>query len=191
MSAAGQYGWDLYDLSFSDAQIPSFITPHGAIVQFLQGAPDMDQFRSYGCKTVRIGRFPHPEDNEFPAVMPDYVAAGRMAASHLADRGFKHLGNISYHNHEMAQALWEGFDSRAKELGCQSSRLVISGENISIKARYKKHQEEELKWCRKLLKPTGVLTYSDHMAGQFCSTCLSAGINVPEEVAIIGYGNLL
>ena len=39
--------------------------------------------------------------------------------------------------------------------------------------------------------PVGVFTYSDYVAGYFCSTCISTGVSVPEDVAVIGYGNIL
>lgn len=189
MDMAGKLGWNLLNLAFSDNRIPSFVKAQGAIIECLPDDPIALELLKYGCKIVRIGRLPHPRDRLIPAVLRDYAVVGRMAADHLLSRGFKSLGFIGYKGHRTADEIWRGFRSQAQADSCSVSLLTLGGEDIRSADRPAVWMQQEIDWMNSQPIPFGVLTYDDHRAGQFCNTCHGNGISVPEQVAIIGYGN--
>ena len=49
--------------------------------------------------------------------------------------------------------------------------------------------EQQIAWLRSLPKPIGIIAVSDARARQLLQACLTAGIAVPEQVALIGIDN--
>jgi LacI family transcriptional regulator len=49
--------------------------------------------------------------------------------------------------------------------------------------------EQQIAWLRGLPKPIGIIAVTDARARQLLQACLTAGISVPEEVALIGIDN--
>jgi LacI family transcriptional regulator len=49
--------------------------------------------------------------------------------------------------------------------------------------------EQQIAWLRSLPKPIGIIAVSDARARQLLQACLTAGITVPEQVALIGIDN--
>jgi LacI family transcriptional regulator len=147
-----------------------------------------------GVTVVRLGEFPHPQDHEMPAVLPDIAAAGRLAADHFAEREFRHVAYIGHQPWKGAKTRYDGFRERAVERGCECHLLRLKEpkgplSSARITARDKRWRHEIVSWLKNLPKPVGLFLYNDTMAANICSWCLRAGIAVPEEVAIIGDGN--
>ena len=109
VAMAQEYGWHLVNLSCFEGFLPSYINPQGVLDEHIAGASEVENLRAQGCPVVRLGRLPHPEDHLLPALLPDYATAGRLAATHLAERGFKELGYVGYHKNEVAEILLESF----------------------------------------------------------------------------------
>jgi hypothetical protein len=129
LAAAQEFEWQLLGLHYTTGNVPAGIVPAGAIVRsLLPDDPEVQAILKLGAPVVRMGRFPHPLDDQVPAVLPDYAAAGRLAATHLAERGFSELGYVGYKENEVAKAIWEGYQARAKELGCACHLLEFGGE---------------------------------------------------------------
>jgi len=49
--------------------------------------------------------------------------------------------------------------------------------------------EQQIAWLHSLPKPIGIIAVSDARARQLLQACLTAGISVPEQVALIGIDN--
>lgn len=189
---AGQaLGWRFLNLGFSDGRVPPYAKPRGAIVDLLYDAPRFAEMRSAGYPVVRLGRLPHPADDRMPAVLPDFAAAGRLAATHLAERGFRHLGFLGYHDHDAAAAMRDAYETRARELGRTFHLLEVGDESGLAADRQEQRVAREQAWLLSMPRPFAVFTYSDLRAGQICSACLGAGLSVPDEAAILGYGDVV
>lgn len=189
-SHARALGWDLLDLRFTRDQLPFGRMPQGALVDCLPTDPLAQQLRAMGCPVVRMGQLPHPDDDQMPAVLPDLAAAGAMAAEHFAHRGFRHMAYIGHTPWSNGRPLYDAFLERAKTLGCECHLLSLpspqpkDGSNL-----YDVRTQLVTQWLDSLPKPIGVLGYKDSMAAKICTMCDFARLAVPEDVALLGYGN--
>ncbi|MBT3294753.1 MAG: substrate-binding domain-containing protein [Verrucomicrobia bacterium] len=194
VEAAHDWEWDLLDITMSRGYIPPEPTPLGAIVDCSPAAPLVKRLRRMGIPVVRLGGGGHPRDHELPAVLPDHAAAGRLAAAHFVERGFKHVAYEASIPWPDARPLYEGFKAGAREQGLTIELLRMSTEPPPLPvtretaAEHKRRFSAIADWLRHLSKPVGVLSQS---ASTLCSICHQVGLDVPEEVALLGVGNHL
>jgi DNA-binding LacI/PurR family transcriptional regulator len=192
-----ELGWRVVDLAFYAGNLPPGPSPQGVFVDDLPDDPLVLGLVSRGCKVVRLGRLVHPDDGRVSAVIPDRAAAGRLAAEYLSGRHFRSVGFICYR--EMLEApnaagLYESFRDRAGELGCDCHELVFEPLSVKKNARVpgpEKHwlrQAEFACWLQTIPKPIGLFTFGDNMAGRLSVTALSEGFEIPQQVAMLGYG---
>jgi len=187
-------GWRIVDLEFYDGKLPPGLVPDGALVERLWDEPLVRQLRELGCPTVRCASFPNPHDHEFPAVAGDLPTAGRLAAEHFAERGFRHVGSVGYEPLSNFEPLYEAFRSRAEELGAECHLLGFkpfgdAGQGFTAREKHQARDRELTTWLKAAPKPIGMLGFSDGMAARICVRSLDAGLQVPGEVAVIGCGN--
>ena len=120
----------------------------------------------------------------------DDVAAGSMATQHLIDRGCMRIAHI------------RGRDNSTGAQRLQGYRRAMSKANLSLPEKYiilretvdteSRRQGEEA--MQRLLslhpRPDGVFCYNDPMAIGAMDAVLAAGLRIPDDIAIIGCGNL-
>ncbi len=197
---AQQLGWQIVDTRFFkitrrdgsiihyyDGVLPEGISPAGALIQSLPGSELALELAGKGCKMVRIGRASHPEDASLPAVLPDMRAAGRMAAQHFAERGFRHVGFVGHDPWSLHKVLFESFDEAAHELEVTSHLLRFISNDKD--AERKKRPQRFVNWLRDIPGPLGLLAHNDKAAAEFSAWAVVAGIPVPARMAVLGYGN--
>ena len=183
---AAELGWQLLDLHHRRGDMPSGIKVRAAMINVIPTDDEVATIMKLDCPVVRIGRLPHPMDPRVPAVMPDMPAAGRMAAEHFAERGFKHVGYVG----QAAQDLYSGFKARASELGAACHLLDLNRKpNTPYAERYLDSSAQFSAWLSTTPKPLGLLGFCDAWAAELCNMCSDAGLSIPEEVALLGYGN--
>jgi LacI family transcriptional regulator len=193
---ADEWGWVLISLEQLDGQIPDDLTLGGALITDLPDGALAQELRERGCPAVRLGRLPHPGDDQLPVVLPDQAAAGRLAVDHLVERRFKDLAIVSYHASRFGMDhhdLWNAFCERADERGvhCHSHDQIHPDDKrrLSREDRFAVRAKRLAAWLAAIPKPVGVLTIGDDMADALCRMCMRESIRVPEEVAILGRGN--
>lgn len=110
----------------------------------------------------------------------DDFEGGRMAATHLMDRGLRSLGCFTFPKHPWAERRARGFREAAAAAGC-----AYQG--------YEPREEFEERacaaWLRSLPKPAGVMACCDAWGRLISDSCSRLRIAVPEEVAIVGIDN--
>lgn len=121
-------------------------------------------------------------------ISPDSHRAARMAAEHLLERGLKQFAFAGV-GHE---TLWssrreEGFCERLNEagFGCHVYRLP----ELSADRHWGREQALMSKWLRALPKPVGLLACDDDRGREVLEACRSVGLDVPEDVAVVGVDN--
>lgn len=193
LDLAREQRWQLVSLNKFDGNLPSHITVRGAMTDVLPSHEHSMALRELGIPIVRIGSWPHPDDSEVPAVIPDNVAAGRLAADHFAQRDFKHvacLGHIPWGENE---STYHAFAARAEDLGCTAH--LFRQEDLRLEKfantaeRLKQRQRQFSEWINALPRPCGLLAFSDVLADQYCHWIVDAGLRVPQDIAVLSIGN--
>ena len=116
---------------------------------------------------------------------------GALATRHLAEVGCRRIAHIGGGEISSLVGRKEGYKRVAATLGLDADPQLIYDvdrvEELGDDAGYKA--------ARKLLqlasRPDGIFCYNDATAYGAMAAVLDAGLNVPEDVAIVGCGNLL
>lgn len=116
-------------------------------------------------------------------VVSDSHAAGRMGAEHLIEKGFRHYAYVG------TERVW----SRRREAGFRERLAEADLEPRvyqpprSRRSRGWDGEEPRLtRWLSRLPRPAGVMACNDERGRQVLEACRSAGLTVPEEVAVVG-----
>ena len=128
--------------------------------------------------------------SSLPSVAIDDVAIGKLAAEHLMNLGLTYFGFFGHSALEYSRGRQEGFFStlQQREFSClihDESRPKPGKDYLS----WRTADERMRKWLAALPKPAGVLAYVDTDAIQLAENCLAIGIQVPEEVTLMGVDN--
>jgi LacI family transcriptional regulator len=120
-------------------------------------------------------------------IRPDSPAIARLAVEHLIERGFRHFAYCGLPN-----CLWS--QVRQQEFcRCLSERAFSCAVFSSPPKSRKQDRESErvmlARWLRQLPKPIGLMACNDDRASQVLDACVTAGLPVPDEVAVIGVDN--
>lgn len=122
-----------------------------------------------------------------PAVITDAASISKLAAEHLINRGLKHYAFCGFDN-----LLWS--NQRMQEFGAvlesHGFRLNVYKQNSRRKNySWDEEQVHMIEWLHSLPKPVGVFACNDDRGQHVLEACKTAGISVPEEVAVIGVDN--
>ncbi len=195
VALAREWEWDLLDYSLVYGEFPNDPAPAGALIDELWCKQLGQLLHQLGCPTVRLGSRANIHDHLLPAVLPDIEAAGQLAARHFLERSFENLVYIGWNADSPdsnTHLLYKAYAALAAEYGV-SVRLydLVKWHRVdeSPAGRFERRVKEIGGWLETLPRPMGLLTYSDEMAAKLCVICRRVGLNVPEEVAILGFGN--
>lgn len=109
---------------------------------------------------------------------------GVVGADHLLDRGFRHFAFCGAKN-RWSLIRQENFIRRIKQAGFTVRQYPLSQER-------KKHESELNRladWLKKLPKPIGLMACNDERSSDVVEACHIAGLQVPNEIAILGVDN--
>ncbi len=147
---------------------------------------------SSGLPTIALGLSdeqlrPDSPLSRLSEVVSDSRGAGRMAAEHLLDRGFRHYAYVG-----AAGGVWSG---RRQASFCE--RIRAAGHEPRVyrlprsrrAAAWEREQPVLAGWLGSLPRPVGVMACNDDRGRQVLVACRDAGLRVPEEVAVVGVDN--
>ena len=181
---ARQHGWQLTILD-RIARKPKGWNGDGVLVT-LRDNPETVAFvkslRRRNKPVVDL-TFNHPE-MRLPRVSGDHAAMGRLAHEHFAERNFRHFAWFSTNWLNIHKLRYEGFAGQDSV-----PRWVISEEappdRIDDFAWFERWLGAKL---RTAPKPLALLAYDDADAARALGACITAGLSVPDDVAILGIG---
>lgn len=195
LELAREQRWRLINLAKFEGKPPSDfdLDLQGALTNQLPDNVPIESLLQRGIPTVRMGQWPHPQDFQVPAVIPDHAAVGVLAAEHFAERDFKHVACIGNEPWGNNRTTYEAFASRAAALGCEC-HLLREDSQVLIKLspgleRWQHRREQFIAWLATLPRPIGLLLFGDVQADRCCEWILQAGYTLPGEVAVLGIGN--
>lgn len=122
-----------------------------------------------------------------PWIDTDDDAMGKMAAEHLLDRGFTQFAFCGFYNIPWSMARGRAFSRRITQSGFQTYLYETS--RSKSKLSWAKARFLVTDWLKQLPKPIGLMACNDDRAQQVIEAAKTTGLNVPEQVAIVGVDN--
>jgi len=125
---------------------------------------------------------------DLPWVETDDRAIAELAAEHLLQRGFRNLAYCGEIGFNWSRWRGEAFAQVVQARGGICSQF----ENATRSQpgyRWQDQMQKLAHWIEGLPKPVGIMACYDIKAQQLLDTCRQLGINVPDEVAVIGVDN--
>ena len=120
-----------------------------------------------------------------PYVGADDEAIGRMATAHLLERGCRRVAHIAGPQHAPGAGRLKGY------------RDTLAAHGIDVPDSYVEHAKDDAtgyEATRRLLalnpRPDAIFGYNDPTAAGAMKAILQAGIRIPEEIKVIGVGNV-
>ncbi|HBO43950.1 MAG TPA: hypothetical protein DD670_08470 [Planctomycetaceae bacterium] len=128
------------------------------------------------------------ERSPVPRVTVDDRAMGLLAAEHLLECDLRRFGY--YGVRELWYSLQRGdsFRERIEAAGHACSTLLVP-HTISKSSAWTEVDRPLCDWLESLTPPVGVLACHDYRARMVADACLKLGLNVPDDVAIMGISN--
>ncbi|QWA13183.1 LacI family DNA-binding transcriptional regulator [Sodalis ligni] len=130
----------------------------------------------------------------FDSVSMDNVAAGRMAAEHLIERGCRQLAFVTEAFLTISRAhKIEGFFSAVRDHGLTDSARVIEGKAL---AAYGDTEMTELgrtlaaKVLQQAPRPDGIVAINDALGIGLMAGLRDAGVRIPQDISVIGIDNI-
>lgn len=187
-----EWDWDLRGSWITPDEWPADKPVAGALIGELSSDPIAQRLVEAKCPSVRLGVLPNSGDAILPAVLPDLAASGRLAAEHFAARGFKAVAYVGFDPVDPeadSHPMYMAFRQRAEALGMAFYLKSLKEQSGEAPSRQTRRIAVLADWLKALPKPVGVFSYDDVMAIRILLACGKAGMTVPEEVALLGYGN--
>lgn len=163
-----------------DGIIADFDDPAVAQVVVGSGLPAVAFGGGYGW---------YARGSAIPYFYTNNEAIAKMAAEHLAERGFRHFAYCGYARTSIngwAMERQAAFEACVQQLGGTC--------DVFEDRRRRPHDWVSLEralgdWLRRLPKPVGLMAANDNRGRQVLEACRAYGLAVPDEVAVIGVDN--
>ncbi len=123
---------------------------------------------------------------EFPAVIADGASLSGLAAEHLLERGFRHFGYCGDCRFAWAQDYGRNFVAAVTRAGYG---CVVFDSRPGDAADWRGERRRLAAWIKSLPKPAGVMVCYDVRGQHVLDVCRQLGVQVPDEVAVIGQHN--
>ena len=125
------------------------------------------------------------DPSQMPVVCLDDEAVGRTAANHLIDCRVENFGFYGRVNHTVSVNRQKGFREALAGHGYTCCESLIEG-SFSYGWTARPHWPRLIEWLNALPKPIGIFAMDDMAARDVAAACFSAGIPIPERVALLG-----
>lgn len=122
--------------------------------------------------------------SKFSELASDSLQAGRLAAEHLLQRGMRHYGFVGIPGRVWSDRRQSSFVARLREAGFEPQ--VYSAVRPRRDREWAQDQVRLAEWLQSLPKPAGVMACNDNRGQQVLEGCRAAGLQVPEEVCVVG-----
>jgi LacI family transcriptional regulator len=191
--ASTRASWDLFLEEDFRCRLPGIEHWHGdgIIADFDDPGVQAALSRSR-IPVVAVGGSYENESN-YPSGVP-YVATDnyklvKLAYDHLVEMGLRQFACFSLP--EALENRWAQERENAYRSLMRRDKVephIYRGHNTYAPS-WDEAVEQQIKWLRSLPKPIGIIAVTDARARQLLQACLIAGIEVPEQVALIGIDN--
>ena len=153
-------------------------------------APDAKENKeiiSMGLPTI-VYRIAKKQISHLPAIVADNGMVGKMAAEHLLDRGFHYFAYCGPEDRPWSRERNESFSKRIAEAAFKPDIFYM---NTKLRGwhSFEREQNRLVEWLKSLPTPVGLMAGNDVCGRYVIETCRIAGLQVPDQVAVIGVDN--
>lgn len=173
---------------------------HGdGLLLFRAGLAELETFRKRGIAVVLTSS--EGPDGGFPRVVPDNREIGRIAARHLIECNLSNIaflarGEVLYKEEEFApghrvyaRRRLAGFRETLADYSMAPIVHYLKGRPLWESHIWREVQTEVMAFLESLPKPCGLFAVDDSLGAVVLRAADMLGIKVPDELAIIGYGD--
>ncbi|NOU46333.1 MAG: DNA-binding transcriptional regulator [Bacteroidales bacterium] len=125
--------------------------------------------------------------SDIPNITGGYFETGRMGAEYFLNKGFKNFAFYGFRNIVWSRERAEGFEEFVTEHGY----TVHSYEHEETPSRELWHYMPSAlsQWLKSIPKPIAIMACDDERGNHITEACKHAGIQIPEEIAVLGVDN--
>lgn len=122
----------------------------------------------------------------YPCIGSDDSAVGRLAANHLIEFGHRNFAFCGFGDLAWSCNRRDSFQQTVEALGGEVHLPQAWGQNEMSWL----HEEPLIRaWIEQLPKPIGIFCANDDRAVSVAQVCLLLGLNIPDDVSLIGADN--
>ena len=163
-----------------------FWEPDGIIVECGSGQNHFDPAIFGKMPTVFLDRNPKTLKKSAPCVTHDSVATAKVAARELLSLKLASYAYVPWPEPRFwGEEREAGFAAALRLNGHGFARFSGKAKSSDIRAL----QKELGTWLSALPHPVGIFAANDFMAAQVAAAAARAGLNIPEDVALVGVDN--
>jgi LacI family transcriptional regulator len=175
-----------YNESGQQRHVMSIIRQIGADGIIMRESADVEEVKQSGVPAI-VSTYTREKFEGLVSIVGDCEGAGRLAAEHLLARGFKHFAYCGLDDMYWSHDRRKGFEQRLSQSGYGVH--VYQQPRSKLKRLWRNEQAIMLEWLKQLPNPIGLMACTDDRAQNVSEACKVAGIQIPDEIAIIGVDN--
>ncbi|MFO1475397.1 MAG: XylR family transcriptional regulator [Verrucomicrobiota bacterium] len=188
---AQEHNWHLSANLTREKVIPWGWEGHG-ILAWLGAGDDLAEFVVHARKPTVDFSWRRPQ-LKFPRVLEDHAQSAQLVAEHFLARGFRHFLYYSDTDNWSYEERGQGFLDAIKRSGneCVWLKWHNSPDYRTDREQWNRKRKWLISQLKPMPKPLAVFAANDEHALEVLEACERAGLNVPEQVAIVGAENYL
>ena len=127
------------------------------------------------------------EDRSYPSVVPEEVAGGRTATTHLLKKGHRRVGFIN-HSHVIPATIGrlQGYQEALAEFNIPFDEELVYADETESTGGYR----GTMQLMALANPPTAIFCFNDRTAMGAFDALRKLGLSIPNDVAVIGFDNL-
>lgn len=142
--------------------------------------------RSLRLPTVDMGG----HFSEFPQVLSDNYRAGAIGAEHFLERNHKAFAFFFIQNSRLEKEVSAGFIKTVQDAGRTCHQYDWNPSQSEHEVNYRSVHKWAKATLTSLPRPVAVMCQNDDTMAIILNAAVDAGLHVPEEVALLGLGNM-
>ncbi len=132
----------------------------------------------------------HQTDSPYPRIHEDDHAIGVLAAEYLLNLGFRNFACYRTDPFAVSTVRSDSFAEAIQEAGHPTHHLLWDRYRRKDGRHWKRRKDWLARELAKLPKPAALFCIDDRMAVGVIEACMECGIRIPDEIAVLGVGNL-
>ncbi len=123
-------------------------------------------------------------------IRTDSASIARMVAAHLLEAGFRRFAFCGFVGCHWSTRRERAFAEATQERGfeCSAHRITLASwmQRPNWMKTWQHEQPPMVRWLKSLRRPVGLMACNDVCGREVLQACVTAGLKVPDEVAVVG-----